>query len=175
MTGSEPSLETITAYHEAAHAVAHEILGYQVDEVTIASQHEDKVGHTQGDVLTDTLKNRSTWREGQVPEAEREVARDDILILLIGDYAEGRFLDRPYKPDIDNATWTDEREAFGRIVLLEEDSSAQLALLDEIDGRAQELLDDHWPEIECVAAALGKEKALDRDGVLAAMERAWSS
>jgi hypothetical protein len=133
-----------TAYHEAAHAVAHLVLGYPLYEVSADSEIEDKLGHTSGDVLTESLKQARYWSAVAIGEHDRRVARDDTAILLVGEIAEGRYVGNPYvfHPD-DAPTSSDRQQVLGRIAMMEPgDYEGQNALFKELVGSAVDLVVD---------------------------------
>ncbi len=158
-----------TAYHEAAHAVAHIALGHPLYEVSADSDIEDKLGHTHGDVLTERLKQAKDWSAAAVGVHDRRVARDDTIILLVGEIAEARYFGTHYAFDPDDApTSSDRQQVLARIAMMErDDSEGQTALFAELVSTAVELVKGNWHGITRVAQALTAGKVLDGAAVQA--------
>jgi ATP-dependent Zn protease len=132
-----------TAYHEAGHAVADYISGRGVAHVTIIPKDNDYYGLcTARDWPSRVL---DTWQvEADVvsrlagPEAE-------ALLPSLSSELDGEDLELAF---LDVLLLTDERE------------EEALALLGRLVVRAKQLVADHWPAVEAVAAALLAEKEL---------------
>jgi ATP-dependent Zn protease len=94
--------EIDTAYHEAAHAIAHLDMGYPLEYVSIVSPQEGKLGGTKGTIAPEELESKLRDRAEFAP-AEVQVLRDEMTNYLMGELAEARLHKRTYRLDPHNA------------------------------------------------------------------------
>ncbi len=160
------------AFHEAAHAVLHVDLGYELECVTIKPDAEtNSLGRTKGRILPTSLTSQRIHATTDLTTDERSAMWDNIVNLLAGEVAEARLrgdtyrLD-PVKPD---AHTRDEWDALGQLQSLygvgPEYTRADRQLL-VATSEAVSRVAATWTFIERVAAELLARTCLNGDDVL---------
>lgn len=148
-------LEIDTAYHEAAHAVAHVVLDHELESVSRLPPQPDKLGGTHGRVLPKSLTDGSSnWSMRRFTPAEIAAIKDSITILLIGDIAEAKLNGGGREFDPNNLQTSDDAEIVGRMTALWRDHATADAEVAVLSRRARAVVDEHWGYIRGVAEAL---------------------
>ena len=123
------------AYHEAGHAVISMKLGYKYLYVTIIPDG-DRLGHV--------------CCENPLMGDHDDKIRHALKVLIAASLAEGKHLGSP--------TWGDaeDRARATDLALLatDRDTERAEALINEMIGEAQKLVEQHWPDIEALAQRL---------------------
>ena len=167
----KPSALMATAYHEAGHAVANIVLGFEVTHCTIVPK-DDTVGHVE--------HPHPIWKYGLSVRRERTTwGRRAIVTCYAGLAAEHHFCGTPFRFDEGgkHKAWADHAEAFellckfvhvrGDAVV---DVDAFYAALRPFQRAARELVGQQRTAIERLAQRLLSQATLTEDEVLAAME-----
>jgi ATP-dependent Zn protease len=161
-----------TAYHEAGHAVANIVLGFEVTHCTIVPK-DDTVGHVE--------HPHPIWKYGLSVRRERTAwGRRAIVTCYAGLAAEHHFCGTPFSFDdgVRHRAWADHAEASellckfvhvrgGAVV----DVDAFHAALQPFQHEALQLVRQQRTAIERLAQRLLSQPTLTEDEVLAAMER----
>lgn len=140
-----PSQRAATAYHEAGHAAMVHLEGYAVLSCTV----EHREGLAGGVIWNNPLAVHAS----ELPEdhdrqaAMRSVAR----IALAGDAAQRRFRPTSWRRHQGRA----DREAALMLALRLVSSADQAAaLMEGLEGQVRRAMDEQWPLVEAIAAAL---------------------
>lgn len=168
---SKPSALMATAYHEAGHAVANIVLGFEVTHCTIVPQ-DDTVGHV--------AYPHPIWKYGLSVRRERTAwGRRAIVTCYAGLAAEHYFCGTPFRFDDGgkHRAWADHAEAselLRKFVHVRGDQvvdvDAFYATLQRFQREALELVGQQRTAIERLAQRLLSQPTLTEDEVLAAME-----
>ena len=144
-----------SAFHEAGHVVAANVLGYRVD---LAAVYGEPLYMGQASLLDEKM-----YELGGVnilwPSDISGRERDVIMVDLAGPAAAMRRA-KKWRP-IESKIWADD---FGQAVLMclrvtsiREEGEA---LINELFKRVRKLLGVHWPKVEAVATALLERQTL---------------
>jgi hypothetical protein len=157
---NDVDLEAV-AFHEAAHAVLHVVLGYELEFVSIAPDSETKsLGQTKGQILPPSLTPQRV-RTGTPPlnGAEEKAMRDNVVNLLSGEVAEAHLRERKYRLDpLKQGNHTrDEKDALGqlqRLYAVGADYTDADRQLECCTAEAEHLIDENWEYVAGVAREL---------------------
>jgi hypothetical protein len=159
-------LEIDTAYHEAAHAVAHVVLGHELCSASRVPPKPGKLGGTRGKVLPNSLTSGSpNWRGRKFSGDEIEAIKDDITIILTGDMAEAKLNGAGRVFDANNIETEDDKMIVGRMTSVWPDYKTADTEVARLAERARVIIDGNWGYIERVAAELLEKKFLSGDDV----------
>lgn len=143
-----------TAIHEAGHAVARIVLRRKINRVSIIPGDDGSLGHVQGRVLPAGIAEVLEF--GTPTPQEMAAVEDSIVSVLAAPIAERKFTGR----------WNlvgasgDHEWAVGLVFRLSGSTEEVNASLKELEGRANDLVETYWADIEAVAAALLERKVL---------------
>jgi hypothetical protein len=142
----------VTAYHEAGHAVASWVVGLETEGASIERQ-ENSLG-------------RVTFAEIEAIEVYDELMDRHLLSSYAGVKAVELYTGRPTDPDDPNmdpsykgSDWDEVMDLTLRLAGPEE--SAQVALQEQAEEKAQRILREHWSGVEAVADALLRRRSLN--------------
>jgi ATP-dependent Zn protease len=152
-------LELATAYHEAAHAVAHIVMGYKLEHVSIDPPKDGTLGGTKGEIVPPSFEARLRQRD-EFDDSELRLIGDEIVTYLLGEIAEARRRGDTYRLDPLNVRTDDERQVMGRIGALWPNYAEADEHLAALHTSAQQLAAEHWSKIETVASALLERRRL---------------
>ena len=144
-----PEPDTLTAFHEAGHAVMAELCGRQVTEVEI-------VGDREHSGMVHSLAFPPDRADGALPEDEIEDVELQLKIILSGTVAESIVSGRE---DWDE-TSEDLDVAVRLAMRLVDDCEDVLPLLADIRSDIERDLRGRWTAVEALAAELLIRKAL---------------
>lgn len=160
----------VVAYHEAAHAGLHVILGYDLEWVSIEPNPETQSeGETKGTILPPAVTKGRLARGDAFTEEELAAIVDNVTNLVAGEVAEARRSGERYRLDPLAVRTRDEQWAVGQVQSVYGSANAyahadrELATLTK---RAEELLERHWAFVERVAEALMVKGRLTGDEVV---------
>lgn len=156
-------MQTLTAYHEAGHAIMASCLGAEVQSVTIEPDHDDGP-QRYGDT-------RAMWPRGFPPKEQR---RREIFVLLAGPVAEMIYRGEPLHPGF-VPEWADDwRQAWALAEPLYSEPHARLQQLERLTRELYQMLrDDHrWAAIAALADELLAHETLD-DEMVAEVVAQW--
>lgn len=153
--------ETLTAYHEAGHAVFAAYFGGRVQAVSIAPENgegPDRHGDTQ-----------VAWPERLRP---REQQRAELISLLAGPAAEMRYRDRPLHPGFVPEWAADWQAAWELAGGWFPEPQPRLLQLEKCVATLYRLLDNEslWAAIADLADALLAHEFLDREMIVETLE-----
>jgi len=141
--------DSLTAVHEAGHAVMAELCGRQVTEVEI-------VGDREHSGMVHSLALPPDPADGAALEGDREDVERQLKIILAGTVAEAMVSGRE---DWDETS--EDLDAAVRLAMsLVDDCEDVLPLLAEIRSDVERDLRDRWTAVEALAAELLIRKAL---------------
>jgi hypothetical protein len=158
------------AYHEAAHAVLHVILGYDLEWVSIepnVDTHSE--GETKGTILPPAVTKERLARGDSFTEEELVAISDNVTNLLAGEVAEARLRGERYQLDPLAVRTRDEQWAIGQVQSVCGSANGYARADRELAAlirRAEELLDRHWAFVERVAEGLIVKRRLTGEEVV---------
>ena len=148
--------ETLSAYHEAGHAVIAYALGGAVDSIQLGGEADDRLPRRFGEC-------RIHW--GRVdPHANWQVQRE-VLTILAGPAAEMIYLGEQLHP-ADFSPWqADWQNAWEIGKALTEDATRRGEILWQLVIRLERLMRDDrcWPAVAALADELLAHEFLDRE------------
>jgi hypothetical protein len=151
--------KTLTAYHEAGHAVVDCLLGLPLEELSVVPNEESK-----GRVSSSLFKDFYKFLE-DVDADEDEVLEVYLVSLLSGIKTVEILTGEETHPDNPNADLSlvdSDYDQVGRVIssLAGPTAESQAAVYEEACSQAESFLQENWPAVEAVAEALLKHKTL---------------
>jgi len=143
------SPESLTAYHEAGHALASELYGQVLTRVEI-------VGDSEHSGTTLALRFPSDPDEGQTSKATLEAVENQLRCVLAGTVAEAMISGREGWDE----TSEDLEVAVRLAMKLVDDCEDVLPLLEDVRADLEEVLRKHWASVKSLADELVRRKSL---------------
>ena len=150
--------ETLTAYHEAGHAVIGYLLGGRIESVCLGDDGDDELPRRFGDC-------RVNW--GPVdPRADWQLQRE-ILTLLAGPVAEMIYRGEKLHPAVFGPWTEDWRLAFERGAGIATDPRRRTRALEELIAHLHSRMkaDPYWAAIAAVADQLLAHEFMEEDAL----------
>lgn len=155
--------ETLTAYHEAGHAVVSHLLGGRVDSMQLWGEADDYLPERFGDC-------RVNW--GRVDPNLDSQRQREIMTYLAGPVAEMIYVGEPLHLAM-YAPWQDDwRRAMETSAEIVADPARRTVLLEQIIRALHHHLqtEPYWPAIAGLADELAAHEQLDADQVAEVLE-----
>jgi hypothetical protein len=151
--------ETLTAYHEAGHAVVDCLLGLPLEEVSVVPD-EESMGRVSSSLFKDFYKSLED------EDADEDEVLEVYLVSLLAGIKAVEILTgedtHPYDPNADLSLLDSDYGQAGSVILSLAGPTAesQAAVYEQAVSQAEGLLREIWPTVEVLAEALLKHKTL---------------
>ncbi len=154
-----------TAYHEAGHVVIATYLSMPVHTATIVP---DKKGRTHGHVQHDLPLRRTSKEEVyELTLKARDRMERQIVVSLAGAAAQRRYSRRSYRR---GHSGSDDETAVGLALRIAGVEDGATLLLKYLGWRAEQMVRNHWRDVERVALALLEKQTLNASDIRALMQ-----
>jgi ATP-dependent Zn protease len=162
---TEMNEETLTAYHEAGHAVVALELGFPPQRLSIVPNDKN-----EGRLI-------APWPEGfdEFSEDFEEVLRRRLVVLFAGVKSEELFTERPTDPDdpnLDPRSRDSDADLASDLVLrlMSETGDQDLEIASRAQDEAEAILQKKQAKVERLAKALVEHKELSGDDLVSIIE-----
>ncbi len=148
--------ETLTAYHEAGHAVVGYVLGGRIESISLGGDGSGDLPRRFGDCRVD-------W--GPIDASTDWHLQREIMTLLAGPVAEMIYRGEKLHPALFAPHAEDWRSAFERSEILAQDPQLRTRILEHLILQLHDQMkaDDCWAAIAAVADQLLAHEFLDED------------